>query len=72
MAKHIVKCPYCGKNFDASKEPFVMVNSRRYAHVNCAETHDKQLTKEEKDKQALEDYIKKLLNIPSITPKIKK
>lgn len=34
MAKHIVKCPYCNKEFDASKEPYVLMG-RRYAHKTC-------------------------------------
>ena len=29
MAKHIVKCYYCGKQFDANEEEYVKVNNRR-------------------------------------------
>lgn len=72
MAKHLVKCFYCGATFDASKEPFVMARANRYAHKECAEKHQATLTEEEKAKKALEDYIKQLLNISSLTPKIKK
>ena len=35
MAKHVVKCFYCGLSFDANVEPTVKVNSRRYAHLEC-------------------------------------
>ena len=31
MAKHMVKCLYCGQMFDANIEPFVKPNARRYA-----------------------------------------
>ena len=34
MAKHIVKCPFCGQSFDANSEEFVKIG-RRYAHANC-------------------------------------
>lgn len=33
---HNVICPICGKRFDRDKIPFVQVNSRRYAHADCA------------------------------------
>lgn len=35
-AKHIVKCAICGQSFDVSSESYVKVNSRRYAHADCA------------------------------------
>ena len=72
MAKHMVKCFYCGETFDASKEPFVMARANRYAHAECAKKHEASLSQEEKAQKELEDYIKKLLNITSLTPKIKK
>lgn len=72
MAKHLVKCPICGQQFDANATPYVMVNSRRYAHKSCAETAEKNKTKEQKDKEMLESYIKSLFGISSITPKIRK
>lgn len=70
--KHLVKCPYCGEVFDANVEPFVMINSRRYAHTSCAEKQQKEKTKEELDKEELENYIKQLFGITQLTPKIKK
>lgn len=38
---HPVKCFYCGERFDRDWEPFVKVNSQRYAHQHCAEAHVK-------------------------------
>ena len=38
---HPVKCFYCGERFDRDWEPFVKVNSQRYAHQHCAEAHTK-------------------------------
>lgn len=72
MAKHIVKCPICNQQFDASVEPYVMINARRYAHKACAETAEQSKTKEQKDKELLESYIKSLFGISSISPKIRK
>ena len=62
MAKHIVKCAICGKQFDANAEPYVKVNSRRYAHEYCALSADEKKTKEQKDKEALEAYILQLID----------
>lgn len=72
MAKHIVKCAICGKQFDANAEPYIKVNSRRYAHESCALSADEKKTKEQKDKEALEAYILQLFKIEYITPKIRK
>lgn len=70
---HSVKCPYCGKSFDRDKiTDFVQINSRRYAHTACYAEHLAQMSQEEKDLLALEEYIKKLLNLDSINAKIKK
>lgn len=38
---HPVKCYYCGERFDRDWEPFVRINSQRYAHQHCAEAHAK-------------------------------
>lgn len=72
MAKHLVKCLYCGKMFDANKEEFVMPSSRRYAHKACAEKNEQEKTKEQKDKEALEAYIKSLFQLDKIPAKIQK
>lgn len=55
MAKHMVKCFYCGEVFDASTTPYVKPNSRRYAHKTCAQTAEENKTQEEKDKELLEN-----------------
>ena len=72
MAKHMVKCFYCGQQFDASREPFVMAKARRYAHKSCAENYQSSLTQEQKDRQELENYIKILFHTTSISTKIEK
>ena len=36
----MVKCLYCGKNFDKIKEPCEKVNGNRYAHLECCEKSD--------------------------------
>lgn len=40
MAKHIVKCLYCGKEFDANEEEYVKPRGNRYAHKECAEKEE--------------------------------
>lgn len=72
MAKHLVKCFYCGESFDANSTPFVMVNSRRYAHKSCQEEKLASETKQEKDKRVLEEYIKELFGYTSIPPRVSK
>lgn len=72
MAKRLLKCFYCGQTFDANAEEFVQVTSRRYAHKSCAISAEERKSKEEKDKEQLENYIKKLFNIDELTPKIRR
>lgn len=31
-----VKCCFCGERFDRDFEPFIKVNTKRYAHECCA------------------------------------
>jgi hypothetical protein len=63
MAKHLVKCKYCNQHFDANVEPYVLLsNGRRYAHKSCAEEYEKNISQEEKDKEALSQYIATLFN----------
>lgn len=38
---HMVKCFYCGERFDRDWEPFIKVNSQRYAHECCAQEHER-------------------------------
>lgn len=72
MAKHLVKCFYCGETFDTNSIPFVMVNSRRYAHKSCQEEKLASESKQEKDKRLLEEYIKQLFGYSSLPPKVVK
>ena len=70
MPKHIVKCLYCSESFDANEEPYAKIN-RRYAHQHCAEEHENSKSQEEKDREKLEEYIKQLLQLEYITPRIR-
>lgn len=69
---HKVKCYYCGKIFDRDKEPFIQINSRRYAHIKCGEKHQQDEEKINNDKINLENYIKKLFNVQTIDTRIQK
>jgi len=60
MAKHLVKCLYCGQQFDRESEPTKQVSARRYAHLKCWEEHYANLSQEEKDIEAFYEYTKKL------------
>ena len=71
MAVRMVKCKYCGIQFNRNAEPFVEVGGRRYAHKACADQHQASIPQEEKDYQALEDYIKKLFKEDYLNAKIK-
>lgn len=69
---HQVTCVYCKERFDRDKEPFVQVSPRRYAHAECAKIHYVDKSQEEKDYQALEEYIKNLFNEDYVSARIKK
>lgn len=70
--KHLVKCAICNEIFDAGSEPFVKVNSKRYAHTKCYNKSQSEKTQDQKDLEALENYIKKLFNETYINARIKK
>ena len=53
---HYVTCPICNKKFDRDKVECVK-EGRRYLHVECAQTTEERLSKEEKNKLALNQYI---------------
>ena len=57
---HIVTCVYCKQRFDRDKFPFIQVSARRYAHQECSLTEDQKKSKEEQDKEDLEQYIMQL------------
>lgn len=76
MAKHLVKCKYCGKTFDASVVPFVKPASNRYAHKTCYEEFTEKQKQEEQDKQDLYLYLDKIFkgsyNIAGVNTYLKK
>ena len=69
---HYVTCKFCKERFDRDKEPTVKISERRYAHKACAEKQEALKTQDEKDLEELENYIKELLKINTISAKIRK
>jgi hypothetical protein len=70
MAKqHLVKCLYCGVTFDCAKEPFEKPRGNRYAHKLCYDKHMNSMSQEERDYEALVEYIKELLG-SDINPRV--
>lgn len=59
MPKALVKCLYCGEQFDRLSEPNVKIG-RRYAHQKCFDAQDSEELKAELDKHNFFDYIKEL------------
>ncbi len=59
MAKAIVKCLYCGEQFDRLSEPNVKIG-RRYAHQKCYESQDKEELQKQQDEHNFYEYIKSL------------
>lgn len=59
MAKHIVKCLYCGEQFDRDTEKCVKIG-RRYAHQECYDKLSDKEKQENLDKSAFWAYIKEL------------
>lgn len=72
MAKHMVKCLYCSQQFDTNAEEYIQVNKKRYAHKKCAEDYEANKTQEQKDKEALEEYILQLFQVEFIHPRVAK
>lgn len=69
---HIVTCVYCKQRFDRDKFPFIQVSARRYAHQECSLTEDQKKSKEEQDKEDLEQYIMQLFKVDYIDARIRK
>ena len=67
----IVTCIYCKGKFDREKVPFQKVSERRYAHLTCYTDAQNNKTKEEKDKEALEQYINEEMKLDVNNPKIR-
>ena len=68
----MVKCPICGEKFDANAEPFIKVSERRYAHKKCVEQKEQMMTQEDKDKEALYNYIMNLFQTDFVNPMVQK
>lgn len=71
MAHHVT-CVYCQQRFDRDAEPTVQVSPRRYAHESCAKQKESEQSQEEKDYEALENYIMKIFSKEYVTAKIRK
>ena len=69
---HLVTCLYCGKKVDRDKIPMIKVSARRYAHPECAEHKEEVQTQEQKDLEALEQYIMKLFDEPFVNARARK
>lgn len=69
---HYVICSICGERFDRDKIECEKTSARRYAHVECIKRKENEKTKEEIDKEELEQYIMQLFDITYITPRIQK
>lgn len=80
MAKHIVKCAICKKEFDLNEIQGVKYNARRYAHQECFPQGElvpmEKKKEEDSDLKELKDYINKVYgnkaNWPIINKQIKK
>ncbi len=59
MAKAMVKCLYCGEQFDRLSEPCVKLG-RRYAHQKCYEAQDDEELKKQKEQADFFNYIKEI------------
>ena len=59
MAKHLVKCRICGKEFDTNTEP-TFQKGRWYAHQSCYDEREAAKTQEEKDFDNLMEYCSQL------------
>jgi len=68
---HMVKCAVCGKSFDRDKIPNHQMG-RRYAHIECWARYEASRTQDDKDKEALEQYVMELFKLNVISPKIKR
>lgn len=59
MAKAMVKCLYCGEQFDRLSEPNIKLG-RRYAHQKCYENQDAEVLKNQEDEHKFWEYIKEI------------
>lgn len=69
---HMVTCVHCREKFDRDKQPFVEVSTRRYAHPDCHKKHKIVYEQNKQELQELEEYIKQLFQIETISVRIRK
>lgn len=69
---HFVTCKYCGSRFDRDLEPAIEISARRYAHKSCVEKVEATIPQDEKDYNNLENYIKKIFKLKTLSAKIRK
>lgn len=69
---HKVTCVYCNEKFDRDTIPFVQISTRKYAHQECSDKFSIIKTQEEKDYEALENYIMNLFGKDYINAKTRK
>ena len=67
---HYVTCTICKKRFDRDKYPAVLISTRRYAHASCAGALSEEQAQEEKDREALEQYIIQLFKLEHMDGRI--
>lgn len=73
MAKAMVKCLYCGQQFDRNDPANNAIKiGRRYAHKQCSDERNAQMSQEERDQEALYNYCKELFKEDYNYLKIKK
>lgn len=65
--KYAVICPHCKKKFYREDEEFVKYKNRYY-HKECFEVVNKDVVEKEK----LEEFIKQLFNLETLSPLIRK
>lgn len=65
----IVKCKFCKKDFDKTKEPFKLFSNGEYSHESCFQLEEQRpLT----DAEQLDRYIMKLFGTDYVKPRIRK
>lgn len=67
---HYVTCTICKKRFDRDKYPAILISTRRYAHASCAGALSEEQAQEEKDREALEQYIIQLFKLEHMDGRI--
>lgn len=72
MAKHLVKCYFCGKQFDANAEEYVKPVSNRYAHKECGKKEEAKKGIILRIHEMMKEILGETYNETKITRQIKK